>query len=98
MFDKGYDIIGPKVKTSDPCRWIFKDDNFYIPFTEIKGIGDTAANKCCQAVRRKIRKDIFGNSIVSSGSVIDAVLDEIRAFEDVVCDPAVLNKKLEFEL
>jgi len=98
MFDRGYDVIGPKVKTSDPCRWTFKSNDFYMPFTEIKGIGDTAANKCCQAVRRKIRKDIFGNSIVSEGSAIDAVLDEIRAFDDDVCDPAVLNKKLEFEL
>lgn len=98
MLDKGYNIIGPKVKTSDPCRWTFKDNDFYIPFTEIKGIGDTAANKCCQAIRRKTRKDIFGNSIVSEGSAIDTVLDEIRAFDDDVCDPAVLNKRLEFEL
>ena len=98
MFDRNYDIIGPKVKTSDPCRWTFNGDDFYMPFVEIKGIGDTAANKCCQAIRRKTRKDIFGNSIVSEGSAIDTVLDEIRAFDDDVCDPAVLNKRLEFEL
>jgi DNA polymerase-3 subunit alpha len=98
ILDKEYNIIGPKVKTSDPCQWIFKDNDFYIPFTEIKGIGDTAANKCCQAVRRKIRKDIFGNNIVNQGSAIDTVLDEIRAFDDDVCDPVILNKRLEFEL
>jgi len=39
----GLNIVFPKIGVSDPLLWKAKDNNLYIPFVEIKGIGEKTA-------------------------------------------------------
>lgn len=41
----GLKVILPKVGISDSFKWIVKDKNLYVPFIEIKGVGDKTAEK-----------------------------------------------------
>ncbi|MCJ7747877.1 MAG: DNA polymerase III subunit alpha [Desulfobacterales bacterium] len=42
----GMRVVTPKVGVSDARRWIVKGGQLYMPFIEIKGIGETQAGKC----------------------------------------------------
>lgn len=55
----GFGIRTPKVGLSDAKKWIFRDSRFYMPFVEIKGIGETQAEKCCGMKREKTLKGFF---------------------------------------
>lgn len=41
----GLKIILPKVGISNAFKWIIKDNNLYVPFIEIKGVGEKTAEK-----------------------------------------------------
>jgi DNA polymerase-3 subunit alpha len=60
-FDMGLKIITPKIGISDATVWVAKDDSLYIPFNEIKGVGDTTAKKLSEVKEAAIpiRKGFF---------------------------------------
>jgi len=42
----GLTIVPPRIGISDPVKWQIKDQKLYVPFIEIKGIGEKTAYKC----------------------------------------------------
>lgn len=42
----GLEVVPPRIGVSDPLKWTSKDGKLYVPFAEIKGIGEKTADKC----------------------------------------------------
>jgi DNA polymerase-3 subunit alpha len=53
----GLKIILPKAGISDSHKWAVKDKNIYVPFIEIKGVGEKTAIECSKY------RDINGSSV-----------------------------------
>ena len=80
--EKGFQIITPKVGVSDPIRWIAKENNLYMPFIEIKGIGEKEAEKCSIAKNKLRRKGFFELAKPEKGNTkAESLLHEIKAFD-----------------
>jgi len=98
IIDANIKIVAPKVKTSNACKWTFNDNELYIPFNELKGIGDTTAEECCHVTKRKTRKDLFGKNINNGKSKMEELLDNIKACDDDKCEYDILNQYLDFNI
>ena len=48
----GLKIMPPHVGISDPVKWQVKDQTLYVPFIEIKGIGEKTAYQCGDLVEK----------------------------------------------
>ncbi|MBU1621757.1 MAG: DNA polymerase III subunit alpha, partial [Gammaproteobacteria bacterium] len=80
--NQGIQVITPKVGISEAARWIIKDNNLYMPFTEIKGIGEKEAEKCL--TERPIRQGFFPTKKMQksdSKGQTQKMLQEIKAFD-----------------
>ena len=98
-------IIPPKVGLSDSLKWKAKDGNLYTPFIEIKGIGESAAEKCLTKVKSKqlgffgfFQEREFRLGYAEEGKMkIDKILNEIQAFDkDII--PSGINKYFSFDI
>jgi DNA polymerase III subunit alpha len=87
---KGLTLVPPKVGISDAKVWITKNKKLFIPFNEIKGVGDKTAEKYSESVKAKetklsklfVRKNqITKPKKLSKPSKIDKVLDDIAAYD-----------------
>jgi DNA polymerase-3 subunit alpha len=54
----GLNIVPPKVGVSDSRLWVAQDNNLYIPFIEVKGIGEVTAKKLGEAQAKPEAKPI----------------------------------------
>lgn len=52
----GLILVLPKVGLSDPLRWVAKENRLYIPFIEVKGIGEKRAFEAAQTNEAGIQK------------------------------------------
>lgn len=81
----GLKIVLPKVGVSDADKWIAKNHTLYIPFKEIKGIGEVTAVECMTA-RKRSNNQLQGFFNVRTGtenmSKLEKMLTEIGAFGD----------------
>jgi len=81
----GRDIIPPKIGISDSHKWIAKNGNLYVPFIEVKGIGDKAAIQCTEkkTIQRR-QRGFFDqeevNPVAKPGSSLDKILKQIGAY------------------
>jgi len=77
-------IIPPKFGISHPKEWVIKNGKLYLPYVEIRGIGDKLAEEIC--VKKKItkRKGFFstGETCVELKPNVRAILEKIGAFSD----------------
>ena len=85
---KGMTVVTPKVGFSDSRCWIARDKFLYMPFVEIKGIGETQADKCTSmrpvAVTEKTRKGFFGlkkSQTFEAKGKLEKLLIDICAFD-----------------
>ena len=91
-------IATPKVGYSDAVRWVAHDDFLFMPFIQVKGIGETQAKKCMDMKKAK-RKGFFDIPNSGGGTKIDSLLDEIKAFDpDPNIRPGDLNKYFECDI
>lgn len=98
----GITIIPPKVKHSDPIRWIVKDNKLYVPFIEISGFGETQAEKCmdCKPVTKPKLQGFFGKEYEpprKEKTKNDEILEELLAHDpDKIPSKKVLSKYFPF--
>lgn len=86
---KGMNIVTPKIGISDPIKWVAKNNNLYMPFVEIKGIGEKEAVKCATMASPKApKKGFFGVQKAVTQSSSQNILNEIKAFDpDIFARP-----------
>jgi DNA polymerase-3 subunit alpha len=88
----GLGIVTPKIGFSDARRWIARDRKLYMPFAEIKGVGEAQADKCAEMKRSAFlsgsvgRKGFFDlqedqSNVPKNGTKIEKLLAEIKAFD-----------------
>jgi uracil-DNA glycosylase family 4 len=91
----GLTLILPKVGISDAFKWIAKDNKLYVPFVEIKGIGEKTAEECTKIkTKQQKQKGFFEtkdtNSSPEKKTKIEKILYTIGAYgnepEDNVSD------------
>jgi len=77
----GLNIVFPKIGISDAFKWVVKDKDLFVPFIEIKGVGDKTAEKFA-AYRTPTKKGFFTLSPVpvSNDEGAGKILAEIGAF------------------
>lgn len=91
-------IATPKVGYSDAIRWVAHDGFLFMPFIQVKGVGETQAKKCMDMKKAK-RKGFFDIPNSAGGTKIDSLLDEIKAFDpDPNIRPNDLNKYFECDI
>ena len=59
----GLMIIPPKIGISDGIRWVAKGNSLYIPFKEVKGIGDKTVDKIDQLTKQNQGKSSISGFI-----------------------------------
>jgi len=89
----GLNIVLPKCGISDPFVWTTKDNKLYVPFVEIKGIGEKTAKDASEYLHKKIskkRKGFFTDEEIKTiketpGKIpkLQKTLEETGAFDTV---------------
>jgi len=102
ILSTGFKIISPKISKSDPCRWVAEGQILYMPFTEIKGIGEKMAKKHCgldKAPKKKKRKGFFPDlqPTIKPDNKVKEIMAEISA-DNLNAVPDDIDKYLEFNL
>ena len=100
----GVTVMPPKVGLSDPLKWIIKGSKLYVPFIELKGIGEQQAIKCAQSksLTKPRLEGFFGKEYatpIKEKSKADLMLEEIKAFDpDIMPNKKILLKHLSFNI
>lgn len=78
----GLTLILPRVGVSDAIKWIVKDDALYVPFIEIKGVGEKTAIQCTTLQpKEKIVQGFFKRQMKEKGKTkLETILEEIGGF------------------
>lgn len=87
----GLTISLPKVGISDAFKWKIKSNVIYIPFIEIKGVGEKTALECC---RGKEKIGFFTLQPQMKGK-IGKILNEIGSY-DINSNPKDVGKYFSF--
>jgi len=98
---KGIQIVTPKVGISDPRKWIAHEGRVYIPFMEIKGIGESQADKCATMVQTGRKKKGFFNLEMASKKKdkLSTLLSDIKAFDPSPSErPVNLKEYFQFDI
>ena len=78
----GLRVVTPKAGISDPIRWIAKDGYLYMPFIQIRGIGENKAEKCSKMKKRVIPEGLgFFDDVGGKKSELDTLMEEIKAYD-----------------
>jgi len=95
---KGFRIVSPKIGISDTKKWKIKGNDLYAPFSEIKGIGETAAAKCALMKPKRLAKGFFKRQAVGT-TKIEQLMEEIKAFDTIPeSGPEDWNKYFQFSV
>ena len=98
---QGYKIMPPKVGISDATRWICHDHVLYVPFIEIKSIGEAQANDCVEFKKCKI-KGFFDDPILTQRSTNkkrNEILSLICAYDkEAIPSEEILSDLLPFKI
>lgn len=93
----GLSLVLPKVNISKPINWVAKNNKLYIPFIEVKGIGDKTAYKAAVTVDKKGVRKFFKKSAKNStphhGGKLGNILQEIGAYE--AKEDAMITEKIK---
>jgi len=78
----GLTTIPPKVGISSATEWIIKDDQLYVPFSEIKGIGPSKAKECAGTkTKEKKQAGFFNLDDIQEVRRSDAVEETLKAID-----------------
>ena len=81
----GLTLILPKVGISDAFKWIAKDNKLYIPFIEIKGIGEKTAEECVKIKSNQQKQKGFFESVSplsEKTTKVIKILEAIGAYDN----------------
>jgi DNA polymerase III subunit alpha len=104
LSDLGLKIYPPKIGYSDPIKWVHKNNNIYIPFVEISGIGETQAEKCCEIKKKSSGrlKGFFGKEYEETNknkTKVDMIMDELKChLHDSFPDDEIIKQYLGYEI
>lgn len=104
---QGIEIMLPKINKSDPFKWVAKDNKLYVPFNEIKGVGDKMAPKLASLKRAqpKLNDTFFKRKI--SGAVqsskdkkskLEQIADDIGAWGELCPLTAKAQEYFSFQI
>lgn len=99
----GLRLIPPKIGISDARKWMAKEGKLFVPFIEIKGVGDKGAIKCTNYTGRATKNKLTGffkrkSSAAPQGSTkLDKILHAISAW-DTEAVPDVAQQYFDFSL
>ena len=99
----GLKIIPPKIGLSDSLKWKTGERCLYVPFIEIKGFGESAAEKCLTKVKCKqlgfFNLFVERENEIQGKTKVDKILHEIKAFDKEDMPSAeIMNKYLTFNI
>ncbi len=77
----GLKIMLPKVGISKPSEWVAIGSNLYIPFLEIKGIGEKTSDALEKISLDLDDKGFFESSGTKIGAKVRKLLEEVGAFD-----------------
>jgi DNA polymerase-3 subunit alpha len=101
LVDLGYEIIPPKIRFSDPIRWKAINKKIYVPFIEIRGLGEKTAHNCIMMKEKKsvIIKGFFGEDCIQENkkTKIEKILEELECFSDSMPRTNILSKYFMFK-
>ena len=98
----GLTLIPPKIGISDAKVWVAQDKKLFIPFIEIKGIGETKAMECVGKKKDRARnaknQGFFKNNEVSFelSPSLKKLLESIGAFDPEAPLPEDAEDKFDF--
>lgn len=93
--NKGYSLIPPKLKISDPVKWKIVQGNLYMPFKEIKGVGDKALEQLGKMDRRVQYSFFKTEAVTVVEGKLGEILNDIQA-HDPDAIPQDVGKYLTF--
>jgi len=97
---KGIQVVTPKIGISDAIKWIIKDQKLYMPFIEIKGLGEIEAKNCLTL--RPIRQGFYTikqNTATDTRNKTRLILTEIKAFDpDPMARPENCSQYFQFDI
>jgi DNA polymerase len=77
----GLKLVLPKVGISDAFRWVVKENKLYVPFIEIKGVGEKTAEACMNIKAKGSKKGFFESvQVQEKKTKIEKILEQIGAF------------------
>lgn len=101
----GLTLVLPKIGISKATIWSAKGNKLYIPFIEIKGIGNTKALQAANAKTNKKDSKIFNKKIKKKQNKITGafgeLLDKIGAYDDIGSDTQIneeIQKLFDFRI
>ena len=79
----GFDIAPPEIGVSDSKKWIAKNNKLYIPFMDVKGIGDSVASELSNTKKKDTKvgfltKEVINAPVINPTSKIAISLDKIK--------------------
>lgn len=80
----GLNVVLPKVGISDAFKWKVKDGNIYVPFIEIKGVGDKTAEECA-SYKKQSKQGFFSVETKQTGK-IGKLLEDVGAIGNCQVD------------
>ncbi len=80
----GLTLVLPKVGISDPILWVSREHKLYIPFIEVKGIGEKTAFDAAGQKKTKQIQSFFGKKkkVQRHKGKLGDLLDKIGAYSD----------------
>jgi DNA polymerase-3 subunit alpha len=96
--EKGFKIMPPKLGRSDMMRWTLDEKVLYVPFTEIKGVGEAKIKQhfSKKKTKKSVQKGFFDVSEAKKNMTqVEKVLEEIGA-NDPDAFPDNIDKYFEF--
>jgi len=95
--EKGFKIMPPKVGKSDPVRWIADGKTLYVPFKEIKGVGEAKLKQHFNKRKKKAAPRGFFDipDAKEDMTQVNKALEEIGA-NDPDSMPDDIDKHFEF--
>ncbi len=92
----GLTVMTPKLDKSKATDWVVIDKTLYIPFIEVKGIGDSQAEKICQPGPQNMGFFSLGNPEIFKGKTGE-ILNELKVsdFDEI---PENVNEYFSFDI
>ena len=81
--EMGLQVVPPKIGVSDATIWVIKSNSLYIPFVEIKGVGEKTAQQCgnMKATPAPVQQGFFwpgqSNNTIMRSSAGSKKIDEL---------------------
>jgi DNA polymerase-3 subunit alpha len=100
----GLNVVLPKIGISDSHKWVVKENNLYVPFIEIKGIGDKTAIKVVgESLKKRKRAKGFFNvkeeeKQPEAKTKVDQLLNTVGVYDPLIQPSEEVKKYFDFDI